>query len=255
MLAFSWFSLKNHWFYCIYKIFKWFHWKHAGFALKALIFINPYVFASTIFMNEPPGLVGLFFWIVCLLFVLGGCLVSDPMVFDNCFNHKLGCARLIGSELNSMHQFTWDHMIGLFSWELSVELPCVGQFSGEPPPCVVTNTFTCFPFTHVSMFWQHANHVICWGQLMQVMDHDITRSSLHTCKLVLAQHLCKTLIFIVFSWKYIAKSLRNQWNFEKCQATMTQDMHTTCAEVARLWGGPSISLFSLKKYSKTLGLS
>ena len=80
--------------------------KHAGFALKALIFMNPYVFASTIFMNEPPGLVGLFFWIVCLLVVLGGCLVSDPMVFDNCFNHKLGCARLIWSELNSMHQIT-----------------------------------------------------------------------------------------------------------------------------------------------------
>ena len=183
--------------------------------------MNPYVFASTIFMNEPTGLIGLFFWIVSLLFVLVGCLVRDPMVFDNCFNHKLGCARLIGSELNSMHQFTWDHMIGLFSWELSVELPCVGQFSGEPPPFVVTNTFTCFPFTHVSMFWQHANHVICWGQLMQVMDHDITRSSLHTCKLVLAQQLCKTLIFIVFSWKYTAKPLWNQWNLEKCDATST----------------------------------
>ena len=126
--------IKNHWFYCICKIFKWFHWKHAGFALKVLIFMNPYVFASTIFMNEPPGLVALFFWIVSLLFVLGGCLVRDPMVFDNCFNHKLGCARPIGSELNSIHQLTWDHMIGLFSWELSVELPCVGQFSGEPPP-------------------------------------------------------------------------------------------------------------------------
>ena len=132
--VFSCFSLKNHWFYYIYKIFKWFHWKHAGVALEVLILIHPYLFASTIFMNEAPGLVGLSFWIVSWFFVLVGSLVRHPMVFDNCFNQKLGCARLIRSELNSIHQFTWDHMIGLFSWELSVELPCVEQFFGKPTP-------------------------------------------------------------------------------------------------------------------------
>ena len=126
------FSLKNHWFYCIYNIFKWFHWKHSGVALEVLILIHPYFFASTIFMNEAPGLVGLSFWIVSWFFVLVGSLVRHPMVFDNCFNQKLGCARLIRSELNSIHQFTWDHMIGMFSWELSVELPCVEQFFGKP---------------------------------------------------------------------------------------------------------------------------
>ena len=152
----------------------------------------------------------------------------------------------------SLGSSLWSFLV----WGNSLESP--------PLPFVVTNTFTCFPFTHVSMFWQHANHVICWGQLMQVMDHDITRSSLHTCKLVLAQQLCKTLIFIVFSWKYTAKPLWNQWNIEKCDATSTPGHADDICRCCSYFGGPPrqkittkplISLFSLKKYSKTLGLS
>ena len=119
-----------------------------------------------------------------------------------------------------------------YDWPVLLGALCGASLCGailwkaHPTSFVVTNTFTCFTFRHVSMFWQHANHVICWGQLMQVMDHDITRSSLHTCKLVLAQQLCKTCAFNVFSWKYIAKPLWNQWNIKKIHATMSQDMNT-----------------------------
>ena len=131
-----------------------------------------------------------------------------------------------------------------YDWPVLLGALCGASLCGAilwraPPLCSDKNTFTWFPFTHVSMFWQHANHVICWGQLMQVMDHDITRSSLHTCKLVLAQQLCKTLIFIVFSWKYIAKPLWNQWNLEKCDATSTPGHADDICRCCSYLGGAS----------------